>query len=413
MDWHSEQAKFDTGPYITTVLGLDWLVGNVLETKSIKDFTDYSAVAKQIKKLENRLGIELLEARARLQDLESFQLRPFAYTDSDLDHIESAFSDVWGGPITKILTKFRPYEQLIAKRLHDGSLSLDHQQWFHLLERKKQDTYDGRAAQEYRQFLGRVADRPVDPISEKAFEATAAGINGLKVDNLAFNVAFQRALLMGFLEYAKLSTPDVEALAVSEEEEFPDFGELDAPSDDYEPSADSAEEEFADPIRETKQVILRSQYAARAEEFIQSINRVVDVYPDFLMIDGEFSDEDGRVDEFWAGTLLRQPEDTIDFTQSASVRARDLIFLAAAMVLYDDRTEPDVISDFDTFWNDCTADPELAITASIGRAVTRFSKGEGSAAGRAIRGRGEEYSEEFGYEEARRRLWFLWQELEL
>lgn len=414
VDWHSEQAKFDSGPYITTVLGLDWLVGNVLETKSIKDFTDYSAVAKQIKKLQNRLGIELSEARQRLEDLESFQLRPFAYSDADLDLIEGAFSDVWGGPLTKLLTKFRPYEQLIAKRLHDGSLSLDHQQWFHLAERKKQDPYEGRAAQEYRQFLGRVADRAVDPISEKSFEAVAASLNALKVDNLAFNVAFQRALLLGFLEYAKLTTPDVEALTVAEnEEEFPDFGDLDAPNDDYTPAADSAEEEFAEPIRETKQVILKSQYAARAEEFIQAINRVVDVFPDFLLIDSDFSDEEGRVDEFWAGTLLRKPEDTIDFTQSASVRARDLIFLAAAMVLYDDRTEPEVVSNFDSFWSDCTVEPDLAITTSIGRAIARFSKGEGSAAGRAIRGRGEDYSEELGYEEARRRLWFLWRELEL
>jgi hypothetical protein len=38
VDWHSEQAKFDTGPYLTTVLGLDWLVSQVLG-KTPRDYT--------------------------------------------------------------------------------------------------------------------------------------------------------------------------------------------------------------------------------------------------------------------------------------------------------------------------------------------------------------------------------------
>ncbi len=413
VDWHSEQAKFDTGPYITTVLGLDWLVGNVLETKPIRDFTDYPAIAKQIKKLQGRLGIDLAAAREKLAELESFQQSPFSYSDEDLDLIESAFADVWNGPLTTILSKFQPYQDLIAKRLHDGSLSLDHQQWFHLSERKKQDPYEGKATQDYKQFLGRVTTRAVHPVSEKQFNDVLINLNGQKKDNLAYNVAFQRALILGFLEFSKLTASEIDEVAVAEEDEdFPDFGELEIPEND-EAGADSVEEEFSVAVAETKQSILKAQYAARAEEYVQALNRVIDAFPDFLHIDGVYTKSDGDDAEFWAGTLLKKPDDTIDFTQAASLRARDLIFLAAAMVLYDDRTEPGHTSDFESFWLACTQRNDLGFADSVRRGITRFAKGDNSAAGRIIRGRGDEYTEYLGFEEARERFLFMWEELGL
>jgi hypothetical protein len=413
VDWHSEQAKFDTGPYLTTVLGLDWLVGKVLETKSIRDFTDYGSIAAQIKKLQNRLGIDLESARTRLEGLESFHMRPFSYRAEDIQLIREAFADVWGAPLVTIFTKFAPYQSLISTRIHDGTLSLDHQEWFHLRERKRQDPFEGKPTQEYRQFLGRLATRPIDPISETDLELSLSRLNGLKDESLAFNVAFQRALLLGFLEYAKISVSDIDQFGAGDDnEDFPDFGDLDAPEEDY-VSTESAEEEFADPIPETKKSVLKAQYATRAEEYVVAINRVVAAFPNFLHVNGEYEEAGGISREFWAGTLLKKPEDTIDFTQAASDRARDLIFLAAAMVLYDDRTEPNTQSDFDDFWIDCTQNAAVAITDSIGRGIARFSKGPGSGAGRAIRGRGEDYSEDTGYDEARHRLSFLWKELEL
>ncbi len=416
VDWHSEQAKFDDGPYLATVLGLDWLVSQVLETKPIRDFTDYGAVAQQIKKLQHRLGIELADARERLEELESFQLRPFSYSHEDLDFIRDAFADIWSEPLVHIFTKFHPYATLINMRTHGHTrtLSLDHQQWFYLRERKRQDSYEGKASQEYRQFLGRVATRPNDPISETALDAAADSLDGFKSDNLAFNVAFQRALFWGFLEYAKISTSEIAELNSDEEDDdFPDFGDLDLPGDDYTEESDSAEEEFADSENETRWSVLKRQYANRATEFVQAINRVVNVFPGFLEVNGEYTDDAGESDQFWAGTLLRKPEDTIDFTQGASKRARELIFLAAAMALYDDTREPDSVSDFDHFWIKCTQDADLAVTKSIDRALYRFCSGPTSGAGRAIRGRGEEYTEQLGSDEGYARMYFLWRELGL
>lgn len=414
IDWHSDQAKFESGPYLATVLGLDWLVSQVLETKPIRDFTDYGSVAAQIKKLQGRLGIELTASRERLEDLECFQMRPFSYPEQDLESIQRAFAEVWNEPLVRILTQFQPYDGLITKRSQDATLSLDHQQWFRLWERRRQDPFEGKATQEYKQFLGRVATRASDPISEAAFEAAATALDEQKAENLAFNVAFQRALFWGFLEYAKLTEPNIAEITLDDEDEdLSSFADLDVPEDDVADGVDSAEEEFAETVAKTKLSVLKRQYSERAEEFVLALNRVVQVFPAFLELSGVYTDAEGSVGEFWAGTLLRKPEGSIDFTQAASKRARDLVFLAAAMVLYDDAREPDVQSDFENFWLACTEGRDFAVTDAIGRAIYRYAVGESSGAGRAIRARGDDYTEDQGYQEAYDRARFLWNVLQL
>lgn len=414
VDWHSDQAKFDEGPYVATVLGLDWLISNVLMTSAIRDFTDYRSVAGQIKKLENRLGIELSAAKERLRELENFKMRPFTYLSNDLSHIRDAFADVWSEPIVHILTTFRPYDTLIKKREADGTFSLDHQQWFRFRNRKGQDATDGKVAQEYRQFLNRVSTRSDNPISERGFSAPADALNEFKSGNLAFNVAFQRAFFLGYLEYSKIENADIDALVAGwDEEAFPDFGELEAPDDDYSESLVSAEEELAESTPPTKQAILKGQYSDRAKEFVAAVNRVLDVFPEFLDLEAEYEDQHGQVLEFWAGTLLRKPEDTIDFTQAASKRAQDLVFLTASMVFYDNATEPDSKSDFDLFWITCTQNSDSPITQLIRRGIKRYASGETCAAARAVRGRGDEFSTAIGEQEVYGRMWFMWTRLGL
>ena len=77
VDWHTEQAKFDDGPYVTTILVLDWAIAALLGAKPVQDFTDYNAIKKQLKALSGSLAIDLQVAKRRLADLESVQFRPF------------------------------------------------------------------------------------------------------------------------------------------------------------------------------------------------------------------------------------------------------------------------------------------------------------------------------------------------
>ena len=79
VDWHSDLAKFEDGPYVTTILGLEWIVRRLLGVKPITDFMNYKEVASQIKALQRSLKIDLSDSLTRLEDAESIDLRPFYY----------------------------------------------------------------------------------------------------------------------------------------------------------------------------------------------------------------------------------------------------------------------------------------------------------------------------------------------
>ena len=80
VDWHTEQAKFDDGPYVTTILVLDWAIAELTGAKPVQDFTDYSAIRRQLKALAQSLAIDLSAAQKRLDGLEQFEMRPFGFS---------------------------------------------------------------------------------------------------------------------------------------------------------------------------------------------------------------------------------------------------------------------------------------------------------------------------------------------
>ena len=69
VDWHSDSARFDKGPYLATILGLDWIVTTVLGSPPTKDYTDYTAIGRQLRAFKNELGVPLTNAFERLTEL--------------------------------------------------------------------------------------------------------------------------------------------------------------------------------------------------------------------------------------------------------------------------------------------------------------------------------------------------------
>jgi hypothetical protein len=415
VDWHREQAKFDDGPYLATVLGIDWIVSEVLGGRPISDYTDYNAVKKQLQRLRNQLGIDLSQEWSRVQELEDVRLSPFGYRSDELEAISDAFSYVWARPISELLTRFAPYSEYLAVRINDGSLSLDFQHWYRLYERQAGDVYAGRANDEYRQFLSRLSSRE-QPISEEFFKRRLREHEENKKGNLAFNVVFQRALVAGYLEYSKIDHAAILELEEYgyEDDSLPDF-DIDIPDD-----ADSqVDEEFEDlsevdyeaPL--SPSAALRERALRRAEEYVASLNRLVEAWPDLLSVNASFPHgESGELGYFWAGTL-RKAEGGIDFTQGASSRAKELLFMVAAMRLYDNTFGPDERSDFEEFWSWSFEEGGPSVINRFARSVKRFSNSEGSAAGRILRARDAEYEYERAVEEAFWRLKHVWEVMEL
>jgi hypothetical protein len=412
VDWHSEQAKFDDGPYLTTVLGLDWAVIECLGTKPITDWTDYGAVGRQLDRLQSRIGVDMTEARGRLAELENISMAPFVYTDEDLTTIGDAFVASWGRPLIKLLTHFDPYADLISMRISNGTLSLRFQQWFQLYQAKtREGANGGRATTEYQRFLARVGLDPDGPAGESDFTTPLRSIEAAKGDSLAFKVVFQKALIAGFLEYAKITNAHIEELEseYGEEEDF-DFDDVDFDVDSTSLDAAIEEEAVGSPVDALGGVTV-NEADARVDEYVRAMNRLVGEIPAVLEVEAEYADSDGP-QLFWLGSLLKA-EGGIDFTLSAVARTKDLLFAVAAMCLYDERTEPDQPSDFDAFWTE-TRDPNgIAVCRAVGRAIRRLSKDENTLGGRILKARGEDFDRDQAEQEVEERLRFVWTSLAL
>jgi DGQHR domain-containing protein len=421
VDWFTEQAKFDTGPYLTTVLGLDWIVSKALDTAPISDFTAYGNVLRQFAKLEARLAIYLRAARSRLQELQNVELTPFAYSDDDLDQIRDAFAAVWNKPLCCLFSEFAPYSELINQRIGGETLTLDWQEWYRLREAMKNDRFAEKPTQDYKHFLRALTTRE-HPVGERTLEERLEVLESLKRDyGLAFNVVFQRALVMGGLEYLKLSGDQIAQLEdeYGGEEEEPDFDV------DVEEEEEEEEGEFA--IREPEasdqgaiegtqawdaQRELAARYDTRMNEFIRNMNLLLSVYPDFLRQDAMIGRaEDAGSHYLWAGSL-RKPEGGIDFTMSASNRASDWIFLAATMVTL--RRSSGSTLDFSALWVDLQ---DVVPTSStfirrMRMAVKHLMTNDASVAGRIINARlGTSGTSRERMQEVEIRLRMLWEKI--
>lgn len=416
VDWHSEQAKFDSGPYLCTVLGLDWIVIRTLDTKPISDWTDYVAIAKQISRLESQLGIQLLSARQRLNELHNLQMSSFAYLDSDLDAITSAFGDVWREPIINLLTRFEPYADLIKQRDADQSYSMQYQQWFLLYAAScREGVTGGHATTEYQQFQQRVALDDKNAKSENDFLKVLRAQESAKSGaGLAFNVVFQRALVESFLEYCKFGDAAVGELSLEEDADDVDFGDL-AFDDRYDFSEDqSVEDHFTEAaIRDISTGVgnpesrLKAQYQSRSLEFVRAMNRFFNRMPELFDANEEFINSDDVGVKFWLGSFLKA-EGGIDFTLGASNRAKDILFIISAMCIFDEIREPNKESNFVEFWEYCQDPAAGAVCKKVGRVLKRMSNNDASLGGRILRSSGRSHDAWAALDEVRQRLCHVW-----
>ncbi len=413
VDWHTEQAKFDDGPYVTTILVLDWAIAELTGAKPVQDFTDYGAIRRQLKALAHSLAIDLSAAQTRLDGLEQFEMRPFGFLEeedgNELGLIANAFQRIWNPVFTELLTDFTPYKRLIEFRAKKSAFTLDFANWYRLRWQHKKDRYAGRATDEYRQFLGRLELKRV-PVSERQLDEVLSTIEiDMKRDNLAFNVVFQRAYFLAFVQLRPVTDWDLDELAPDDvdanELDDVDANELEEPAarEEGAPSGDGVAGDLLDGRA--------SHLVVRAKRFVTAMNALVDAVPNILHPECTFTTPDGEEQRFWLGTFLTAYRG-IDFTQSASRRGQEVIFWAVAMQMYDELVEPETHSDFDDFWAK-VVEADLSFTRRVWRSVKRFSDKETSAAGRILAARGETFEVDRSRNEARSRMSWLWDNLKL
>ena len=317
VDWHSEQGKFNVGPYVATVLGLDWIVATLVEVgaKAFVDSMSHEELESALRKLITNIGLtgQLTPALERLGSCRQYD-RPFSFLSEPVDELQTvatAFARRWSPPILHLLTEFGPYRALLKLRRDSGTLRPEFARWYSL----KQKADEPRASAQAKQFLIHIESslqgRPSDPISIHSFNDAVAECNSLKTKNeLAFTVVFQRALFIAFQFQSRITNNVL----------LPAVDSLDLDGADVEPVADETS----------------GRNSKRAEQFVEALNLFVKRQPLFLKQGYEFTWKSGRkdvTDRFWLCSL-QTPEGAIDFSQVASKRAADLLVLIGILWLF-------------------------------------------------------------------------------
>ena len=188
-----------------------------------------------------------------------------------------------------------------------------------------------RANQEYTNFVSRLKNRKDHPINKAIFEQQLTAIESLKASNLAYKVAFQRALILAFLEFVTIDGTDL-----------PDFEGDDENGD----SNDSDEtKEVQDKYESAPTGGAGALCLKRAKQFVKGLNVLVEAAPEFLDVKGAFDSS-----FIWQGSLYNRVDDAIDFTLGASNRASHLVFIAAALALCKQQGDEAIEGGFDAFW---------------------------------------------------------------
>jgi len=396
VDWHSEQAKFDEGPYLTTILGMDWAVAKVLSVRPFEDPMAFDEIDKLIGKLENKLEIDLSKARDRVGECRKYE-RPFAFVEeptNELQLISDGFSRRWSYPVIELLSGLSPYRSLVDLRGSTGTLTPEFANWYSLKEAA--DTAAGvvkKAATLLTDYERELANRPEHPIAPSAFQGALDECKALKKSRpLAFTVVFQRALVLAFLQFSKVSTQMTDYLSGGDSE--PDIETMVSDSEE-------GDEEF-------EEGALSGIQSLRARQLIDGINDFISKESEFLNTDYQFNWDDSkeRSDRFWLCSLVH-PEGPIDFSQAASKRAADILYLIALFYRYQ-RDAGWGDGDFEVLMERAD-NARTGIDLKLFQCLSRMWEGDTTIAGRILKSRDLDVQDsDKRWEEVRGRARWLW-----
>jgi DGQHR domain-containing protein len=385
IDWHSEQAKFDEGPYLTTILGTDWAVATVLGIKPFEDPMAHDEIESLIGKLESQLGIVLDSARARLLDDRRFE-RPFGFVDSDdeLGAIAIGFQRHWSRALVQLFTGLSPYKTLIELRKSLDTLNPGFANWFALKEGAEEAGSGTRASELLSKFEHELSSRPQNPMSPVDLsDAVKQCEDHKRGHQLAFTVVFQKALVFAYRQFTKVSRKMLDDLG--EAEEF-----------DVETAVEEAFDSGDD-----------DELVERAQDLIAALNALIERAPEILSIDCQFAlRSDGKdVDRLWLCSFA-QPEGPIDFTQSASKRASDFLLLIALLWQY--RTVEGLgKKDFDKLIERVEL-AEGGLDLKLSQCLSRMFTGDQSVGARILTSRDQKPDQDEQRDQIVRRARWLW-----
>jgi hypothetical protein len=236
------------------------------------------------------------------------------------------------------------------------------------------------------------------------------GLQAFKRDNLAFNVVFQKSYIEAFVDFSGVTDADISSMemwARADEFEIDDLDDIEDEATDEDAewlkSDDGEDAESNDPP------VTRAE-DRRAEQFVEALNAVLDVFPELLEVGATVPSVRNASVSFWDGSLRKADDGSIDYALGAAVRAKDIVFLAAGMAMLTDACEGVEVA-FDQVWTELTEDSEWPIFRKLHWPTHRLYKDDYSIGGRIVRARGDDYEREAAMKEAEVRVGAIWQRL--
>ncbi|AOE49514.1 DNA sulfur modification protein DndB [Kangiella sediminilitoris] len=197
VDWVSEKNKFETGPFITTLLILSDIVSNILKINNLKEpQMEYDPKIKNWVKNIFKADAELTEDIMEQVRYCYNQEIPLTFKPEQLIQLRDSFEKLWSPWIHKLFTELSPYKELTSyveeHQLHSPELV---------------NLYIERHINEGERAIRRANDikdsiKQVNPNwnIKEGFERHIQHIDDdIKLNNWFFKVVFQKALFNSFI----------------------------------------------------------------------------------------------------------------------------------------------------------------------------------------------------------------------
>ena len=332
IDWHGEtKSKVDQGPYITSVLALNWVVHTILKATKSKigklDELDSDAGEEYYNDLtgefESWPHAWITVLKNRVDEGKEDDI-PFAFKEDDLAALTTDFRDRWVRPIILVLAGSEPYRELVERRLEKDTISPEFGQWY---QAKAALDNLGRSHVEVRKHhvdaLNEIETylKETQPGRVKAFKNTLDDINAKKKNQVLYLLVGQRALVLSLIDLIQSNSGSSWA-----EWAGIDIEDLEKPNDLYAQLAIEA---------------LNACYSNDSTLFSKSVK-----------VNRKFSELTGAyANHFWAGSLLnRDDPDQVDFAEAAARRGTHW-FTLLVMFYWFTKCNPDEIKSAKRLYN--------------------------------------------------------------
>ena len=191
--WRKDDAKFDTGYSVTTVVNLREIVDSCLAGASLDGTSalEKNEVQKYIDKIMSKLELEkeVQDSINAYLQLCANREEPFSFKTEHLRAFRKAFRLQWAQHIVQVFKEFIPYERYLSTAEGIGAIDGMLADYL-LLSKENQDKFKNSEEEK---------DNYFDPIEK--IETPLSKLTELKKNEWAFYVVFQKALFINLFQF--------------------------------------------------------------------------------------------------------------------------------------------------------------------------------------------------------------------